>query len=226
MHRLKSLPAWLITTFFLLTVVAGSLYLLMVNVAFADQWLGRSPIFTWIPAVVRAFVPAYAAAVCLVGWRFYPRWKRRPVALLAFLLAQAAFVLALAVLKVVTEPTPGPTSLLWSFGFLAFGIWAAALEARWAPTVVGSQEKTSPAGFSIRAAMLASLFVSACYFIIGPGRRLLAATTEERWGMLLIFILATVGYTTIFLIFLGLVAASSLLAQRFAGPRARLVAFH
>ncbi|MDP9268953.1 MAG: sulfatase-like hydrolase/transferase [Acidobacteriota bacterium] len=204
--------------------MAGSLYLLLVNVAFADQWLVRSPIFNWIPTVVHAFLPAYAVGVGLVAWRLYPSGRGKPTPLLAFLLAQLAFVTALGWAKVITAPVPGTASLAWSFGFLAFGIWAAVLDTNWSPATC--VEATEPLGFSLRAAWLASLFVSACYFMIGPGRRLLVADPEELWGMLLLFLLGTIGYLTVFLIFLGLLAGSSDLARRFAGSRARLVAFH
>src|SRR3954470_14802813 len=99
MHRLKSLPAWLINLYFLLLVVAGSLYLLLVNVSFADQWIVRSPIFDWIPTLVHAFLPAYAAGVALAVWRLYRAGKQKSPALLAFLVAQVAFVAALAWFK-------------------------------------------------------------------------------------------------------------------------------
>jgi hypothetical protein len=194
---------WLARVYFVVVVALGSLYLLLANVAVANQWIVRSPLFNWIPVVVRWYPAAYLSAAVVVAWalmrfgRASGLWSAR---VLAFAVAQVAIAASLQVFSVLSNPVPGPVTLIWSFALLGSLVWTGVVDFS------ARNETRAPVGGAIegpsfRAAVLAAAIVAVGYFFFGPAKEVVAGNPVVRWSTIAVLSLSVLAHLALFLLF-------------------------
>jgi uncharacterized membrane protein len=213
---------WLARILFATVVTLASMYLLLANVAVANQWIVRSPIFGWIPTVVRWFPAVYFVAALMMVAALILR--RRSSRVWIFAVAQLALVGCLQYFAVLAHAVPGTTTLVWSLLILGSLIWAAVIDLAAAEP---SESATHVArGFSIRGAIIAAAVVVAGHFLLGPAREFFGAGANEvhRWDMLAMLPLSFLGHVALFLLFYVIAVVVSRIAESIWRPEIRPIA--
>ncbi|MCU1308445.1 MAG: hypothetical protein JWN45_3140 [Acidobacteriaceae bacterium] len=200
MPGLERVFQWLARIYFLAVLAVASLYLLLANVAVANQWIVRSPMFNWISIVVRWYPAFYVSAVLIISGALYWSRGRKSASVPAFFAFQLFVAFCLRWFSVISNPVPGPMTLGWSFLILCSLIWVAMIDI-----ASGTEEKvvsSSVQGPSLKAVILATIFVTGCYFCFGPARLLFVGDLEAKWGAVLTLALSVLAHLALFMLFL------------------------
>jgi hypothetical protein len=219
MRDLERVFQWLARTYFLAVLAVASLYLLLANIAVANQWIVRSPMFNWIPIVVRWYPAFYVSAVLIISGALYWSRGRRSASVSAFFAFQLFVACFLQWFSVISNPVPGPITLGWSFMVLGSLIWVAAMD-------IASAEEANPItslvrGPSLKAVVLATLFVTTCYFCFGPARLLFVGDLEAKWGAVLTLALSALAHLALFMLFFVMLSVAMKISGWIGSPEWR-----
>jgi hypothetical protein len=190
---------WLARVYFLAVLAVASLYLLLPNIAVANQWIVRSPMFNWIPIVVRWYPVFYVSGVLIISWALHRGRGRKSASVPAFFAFQLLMAFCLQWFSVISNPVPGPLTLGWSFLLLGSLVWVATID-----TASVTEEKaisSAVQGPSLKAAVFATLFVTTCYFCFGPAKLLFVGDLQAKWGAVLTLALSALAHLALFMLF-------------------------